>query len=131
MIYFLSRVISVNLMYNFRGVSLELWSIYTKILIIIFLMYQTFIAAYTYDSSGEKVAYNQLAAFVVGAGNFGGPKQSNKIKEFQNPPARSPDHSFVDKTLIDQVLEIYFGYVHFVQKNNAAITHSGRYQQWS
>ncbi|KAK7590229.1 hypothetical protein V9T40_001842 [Parthenolecanium corni] len=58
--------------------------------------------AYTYDSSGEKVAYNQLAAFVVGAGNFGGPKQSNKIKEFQNPPARSPDHSFVDKTLIDQ-----------------------------
>ncbi len=57
----------------------------------------------TFDENGEKIAFNQTITFVVGAGNFNGKKQSEKIKPVLEPPSRAPDNSFVDKTLIDQV----------------------------
>ncbi|XKL65424.1 hypothetical protein PGB90_008844 [Kerria lacca] len=56
----------------------------------------------TYDENGNKVLYNQIVTFVVGAGNFNGKNQSTKIKLLANQPSRAPDYSFVDKTLIDQ-----------------------------
>ena len=61
------------------------------------------ISAVTYDENDEKIIYNQVVAYVVGAGNFGGKSQTTKIKPIVEAPSRSPDASFVDKTLIDQV----------------------------
>ncbi|CAH1795822.1 unnamed protein product, partial [Owenia fusiformis] len=56
----------------------------------------------TYDEKGELVAYNQMAAFVVGSGGFGGKKSSSKAKPTVNPPKRSPDATMSEKTSIDQ-----------------------------
>lgn len=58
--------------------------------------------AETFDENGEKIIYNQVVAFVVGAGNFGGKKQTSRIVPVIEAPTRAPDAYFVDKTLIDQ-----------------------------
>mgnify|MGYP006965690046 CR=1 FL=1 len=71
--------------------------------IFIYLIFVFSILAITYDESGEEIIYNQIVAFVVGAGNFGGKSQTTKIKPIAEAPSRAPDASFVDKTLIDQV----------------------------
>lgn len=39
----------------------------------------------------------------MGAGNFGGKKETTKIKPIFDTPTRAVDASFIDKTLIDQV----------------------------
>ena len=57
--------------------------------------------------SGEKVCYNQSALFLVGAGNFGGKKMSDKqeTKAVLDVPNRAPDVTVVEKTSSDQVRE--------------------------
>ncbi|GFN82479.1 peroxisomal multifunctional enzyme type 2 [Plakobranchus ocellatus] len=56
----------------------------------------------TFDEKGEKVAFNQFSTFVVGAGNFGGPKKSNEITPLASPPSRNPDAVMEEKTSVDQ-----------------------------
>ena len=57
----------------------------------------------SYDEDGEKVAFNQLSTFVVGAGGFGGKRSSDKAYPTQKAPNREPDSSMEEKTSIDQV----------------------------
>ena len=57
----------------------------------------------TFDENGEKVAFNQVVEFFVGAGNFGGRKTSNEVVPVVNAPNRSPDAVMQEKTAIDQV----------------------------
>lgn len=57
----------------------------------------------TYDEAGEKLAYGQITVFVVGAGGFGGKRNSSKTKPTIEPPARQPDASVSQKTHYDQV----------------------------
>lgn len=57
----------------------------------------------TFDESGEKVAYTQLAGFVVGAGGFGGKRDSPKAVPTANKPSRRADFSTkhkVDPSLV-------------------------------
>ncbi|XP_067952015.1 peroxisomal multifunctional enzyme type 2-like [Watersipora subatra] len=56
----------------------------------------------SYDEDGEKVAFNQLSTFVVGAGGFGGKRSSDKAYPTQKAPNREPDSSMEEKTSIDQ-----------------------------
>lgn len=56
----------------------------------------------TYDEAGEKLAYGQITVFVVGAGGFGGKRNSTNTKPTVEPPARKPDTSVSQKTLCDQ-----------------------------
>lgn len=42
----------------------------------------------TYDENGEKLALAQMTIFVVGAGGFGGPRNSNKAVPTVDPPKR-------------------------------------------
>jgi len=58
----------------------------------------------SYDAEGEKVAFNQLITFVVGAGGFGGKRSSDKAYSTQKPPSRSADSVLEERTSIDQVL---------------------------
>eukprot|EP00105_Crassostrea_gigas_P009550 XP_011424543.1 PREDICTED: peroxisomal multifunctional enzyme type 2 isoform X1 [Crassostrea gigas] len=56
----------------------------------------------TFDEKNEKVAFNQFSTFVVGAGKFGGKRNSDEAKPTANPPKRPPDASISEKTGIDQ-----------------------------
>lgn len=58
----------------------------------------------TFDESGSKVSYNQSAIFLVGAGNFGGKKMSDRpeVKSVLEPPNRPPDVTVFEKTSADQ-----------------------------
>ncbi|GFS14519.1 peroxisomal multifunctional enzyme type 2 [Elysia marginata] len=56
----------------------------------------------TADENGETIAFNQFAIFVVGAGNFGGPKTSKEVKPVVDPPSRAPDAAMEEKTSVDQ-----------------------------
>lgn len=62
----------------------------------------------TFDENNEKVAFNQFSTFVVGAGKFGGKRNSDEVKPTANPPKRPPDASISEKTGIDQVSNIIF-----------------------
>lgn len=62
----------------------------------------------TFDEKNEKVAFNQFSTFVVGAGKFGGKRNSDEAKPTANPPKRPPDASISEKTGIDQVNEALF-----------------------
>jgi 3-hydroxyacyl-CoA dehydrogenase/3a,7a,12a-trihydroxy-5b-cholest-24-enoyl-CoA hydratase len=57
----------------------------------------------SFDESGERVTYSQISTFIVGAGNFGGKRTSNKAIATQNPPSRKPDATTVQKTSVNQV----------------------------
>ena len=59
----------------------------------------------TFDENNEKVCYNQAAIFLVGSGNFGGKKMSDKseVKNVLDAPQRPPDASIVEKTSGEQV----------------------------
>ena len=48
----------------------------------------------------------QWSIFLVGAGNFGGQRNTNKGVKVLPPPKRQPDSAIEEKTSIDQV--IYF-----------------------
>ncbi|XP_077989507.1 peroxisomal multifunctional enzyme type 2-like [Glandiceps talaboti] len=56
----------------------------------------------TFDENNELVAFNQISYFEVDAGNFGGKRNSDKIKPTMNVPSRSPDSIIVDKTTMEQ-----------------------------
>jgi len=56
----------------------------------------------TYDDQGDKVCFNQFSTFVVGAGNFGGPKTTTKGYPLAETPKRAPDAVMQEKTSIDQ-----------------------------
>ncbi|GFN82478.1 hypothetical protein PoB_000898400 [Plakobranchus ocellatus] len=56
----------------------------------------------TFDEKGEKVAFNQMLEFVVGAGKFGGKKTSEDVIPVANAPSRTPDAVMEEKTSIDQ-----------------------------
>ena len=55
------------------------------------------------DESGDKVISAQWSIFVVGAGGFGGKRNSEHIVPPVDPPKRKPDASLTYKTSIDQV----------------------------
>ncbi|GFS14530.1 peroxisomal multifunctional enzyme type 2 [Elysia marginata] len=57
----------------------------------------------TFNDIGEKVAFNQMLEFTVGAGNFGGRKASDIIVPVAKPPIRKPDAVMEEKTTKDQV----------------------------
>ena len=67
-----------------------------------------FISVETFDENGEKLAFNQFATFVVGAGNFGGRKTSPESTPLVDPPSRAPDASMEEKTDVDQVRGLSF-----------------------
>nr|XP_022331335.1 peroxisomal multifunctional enzyme type 2-like [Crassostrea virginica] len=56
----------------------------------------------TFDEKNEKLAFNQFTTFVVGAGKFGGKRNSDEARPTANPPKRPPDASISEKTGIDQ-----------------------------
>ncbi|XP_065578617.1 peroxisomal multifunctional enzyme type 2-like [Artemia franciscana] len=57
----------------------------------------------TRDESDELVMRNQFNIFVVGAGNFGGKRQSDKIVPTVEPPKRKPDAVVEYKTFSNQI----------------------------
>ncbi|XP_063905915.1 peroxisomal multifunctional enzyme type 2 [Zophobas morio] len=56
----------------------------------------------TFNDKGELIIRNQTVTFVVGAGNFGGPRTGTKIVPCQSKPSRQPDVSISEKTSVDQ-----------------------------
>lgn len=54
------------------------------------------------SEKGEKIAMNQFAIFVVGAGRFGGHRKTDKAYPPVDPPSRPPDATIREKTSIDQ-----------------------------
>ena len=55
------------------------------------------------DSSGDKVVSSQWSIFIVGSGNFGGKRTSDKnIIQPVDAPKRQPDASLQYKTTVDQ-----------------------------
>ncbi len=54
------------------------------------------------DESGEEVIYNEMTAFVKGAGGWGGDRGSST--ELNVPPARVPDAVIEEKTDVNQTL---------------------------
>ena len=58
----------------------------------------------TYDmATGDKLTTNQMSAYAVGAGGFGGPRNSSSIIPCVDPPNRKPCASVTQKTSPDQV----------------------------
>lgn len=59
----------------------------------------------TYDQNNVKVCYNQFAMFLVGSGNFGGKKMSDKqqVKPIVEAPKRQPDVTVYEQTSLNQV----------------------------
>lgn len=57
-----------------------------------------------FNESGEKVALNQFVTFLVGSGNFGGKRDSDKLVKVNSTKKfdRKPDHVKTEKTTVDQ-----------------------------
>ncbi|KAK9522952.1 hypothetical protein VZT92_019388 [Zoarces viviparus] len=53
-------------------------------------------------SGDELICFNQFSVFVVGAGGFGGRRNSEKAKAALPPPKRAPDVVVIDSTTRDQ-----------------------------
>lgn len=60
------------------------------------------IGAKTYDKNDELVCYNEVAAIIVKAGGFGGPKNSSKIKLTEEHPKRNADATVIETTSTSQ-----------------------------
>lgn len=58
----------------------------------------------SYNEKKEKVCFNQMSIFVVGAGGFGGKRNSDKTFATAPAPKRQPDSAVQEMTSIDQVL---------------------------
>lgn len=72
--------------------------------------HQLFLPAYTKDESGELVSRTQWSLFLVGDGNFNGPRKSIKAVPLCDPPKRKPDATESFETDIDQVFRCYVVY---------------------
>ncbi|KAI9333346.1 peroxisomal dehydratase [Zopfochytrium polystomum] len=59
--------------------------------------------SYLVDASGKKYVHMTSSAFIIGAGNFGGPKRPKPTIQI-NPPNRTPDASQVDTLSPHQAL---------------------------
>ncbi|XP_028852536.1 peroxisomal multifunctional enzyme type 2 isoform X2 [Denticeps clupeoides] len=55
----------------------------------------------TYNGA-ELICYNQFSVFIVGAGGFGGKRNSDKAKSPVAPPSRAPDAVVTDETTSNQ-----------------------------
>ncbi|KAK6010005.1 MaoC-like protein [Ostertagia ostertagi] len=55
------------------------------------------------DSTGKKLAMQQVCVFQVGSGKFGGPRNSPHEKAAAEIPSREPDAVFEEKTFVDQM----------------------------
>ena len=60
-------------------------------------------SATIYDKKDEKVAFNQICHFVIGAGGFGGKQKSELAYPIEKHPNRLPDSILEEKTCPDQV----------------------------
>ncbi|XP_003382406.1 PREDICTED: peroxisomal multifunctional enzyme type 2 [Amphimedon queenslandica] len=56
----------------------------------------------SFDETGDLVAFNQFSIFMVGAGGFGGKRDSPHIKKSLSAPSRNPDASLREKTTSSQ-----------------------------
>lgn len=57
----------------------------------------------SYDANtGDKLCTGQIAIFVIGAGGFGGPRESKLAIKTVPPPNRKPDATVTQKTTYDQ-----------------------------
>ncbi|KJH49452.1 MaoC-like protein [Dictyocaulus viviparus] len=54
------------------------------------------------DTTGDKLAVQQIGTFQIGSGNFGGPRSSVHEKPAAKIPIRDPDAVFEEKTSADQ-----------------------------
>ncbi|VDO06359.1 unnamed protein product [Haemonchus placei] len=54
------------------------------------------------DSTGKKLAMQQVGTFQVGSGKFGGPRTSAHEKPAAEIPSRQPDAVFEEQTSVDQ-----------------------------
>ena len=70
------------------------------------------------DESGDKVVSAQWSIFVVGAGGFGGKRNSEHIIPPVDPPKRKPDASLTYKTSIDQVRMNFRWFFYLMKTNN-------------
>lgn len=57
----------------------------------------------TFNENNQLVMHTEWTIFLVGAGNFGGKRSTDKGKKVQAPPNRKPDAVIEEKTSIDQV----------------------------
>lgn len=57
------------------------------------------------SETNEAVVKNQLSIFVVGAGGFNGPRNSDKVVATKDRPTRKCDHSSLFQTSIDQAMQ--------------------------
>lgn len=69
-----------------------------KLLIALYFLDDTFEV-----STGDKLATSQMSVFAVGAGGFGGPRNSPHVIPCVDPPKRKPCASVTQKTSRDQV----------------------------
>ncbi|CAL1276878.1 unnamed protein product [Larinioides sclopetarius] len=56
----------------------------------------------TFNENNQLVMHSEWTIFLVGAGNFGGKRSTDKGKKVQSPPNRKPDAVVEEKTSIDQ-----------------------------
>lgn len=56
----------------------------------------------TYDNKGNHLIKNQFTVFAVGAGGFGGKRNSDRVIPFEDVPTRAPDATMESKTNVDQ-----------------------------
>lgn len=57
----------------------------------------------TFNDSNQLVMRTQWSIFLVGAGNFGGPRNTERGVKVLPPPKRQPDAVIEEKTSLDQV----------------------------
>lgn len=74
----------------------------------------------TFDESGDKVAYTQMAGFIVGAGGFGGKRDSPKMIPTVDRPKRNPDFSIKEKVHHNQVSSSLKSYQKRMKRESAS-----------
>lgn len=57
----------------------------------------------TFDVNGSRICYGQMSIVAVGAGGFGGKRDTDKNIDIVDPPNRKPDASEYQTTSHDQV----------------------------
>uniref|UniRef100_A0AAY4DKX0 Peroxisomal multifunctional enzyme type 2 n=1 Tax=Denticeps clupeoides TaxID=299321 RepID=A0AAY4DKX0_9TELE len=70
----------------------------------------------TYNGA-ELICYNQFSVFIVGAGGFGGKRNSDKAKSPVAPPSRAPDAVVTDETTSNQAALYRLSGKHYIILN--------------